>query len=118
MQTRSAESGHSRSQFRPESSVCISGNEPEILTRIHDTHIKLCIYKRAISANVEKYAIFLQNTFHDFQLTQSVPLHQLNDLLSESLPQHRYRHNFLKDVYTVHCNRNVCMFIRAPENSL
>lgn len=105
----SAKTGHSRSQFRSGPSVCIFGNAPEILTRIYDTHIKLCIYKRAINANVKKYAIFLRNTFHDFQLTQSVHLHQLNNLLSESLPQHRYRHYFLKDVYTV-TEMYACLF--------
>lgn len=109
MQIVSAQTGHSKSQFRHESSICIFGNVPEILTRIYDTHIKLCIYKRAISANVKKYAIFLQNTFHDFQLTQSVPLHQLNDLLIEALPQHRYRHYFLADVYTV-SEMYTCLF--------
>lgn len=109
MEIVSAKTGHSRSQFRPESSICISGNAPEILTRIYDAPIKLCIYKRAIDANAKEYAIFLQNTFHDFQLTQSVPLHQLNDLLSESLPQHRYRHYFLKDVYTV-TEMYACLF--------
>ncbi|MDR4515658.1 DUF1826 domain-containing protein [Nitrosomonas sp.] len=101
MEIVSAKTGHSKSQLRPESSVCISGNAPEILTRIYDTHIKLCIYKRTMSANVKDYAIFLKNTFHTLLLTQIVSLHNLNDLLCVSLPEHQYRQSFIEDVYTV-----------------
>ncbi|HNP25192.1 MAG TPA: DUF1826 domain-containing protein [Nitrosomonas sp.] len=109
MEIVSAKTGHSMSQLRPESSVCISGNAPEILTRIYDTYIKLCIYKRAISTNVKEYVIFLQNSFHDFQLTQIVSLHELNGLLCASLPQHQYRQDFLEDVFTV-TEMYACLF--------
>lgn len=105
----SEKTGHSRNQFRPESSVCISGNTPGILTRIYDAQIRLCIYKRAVNADVKEYAIFLQNTFHDFQLTQILSLHELNELLSASLPQHRCRRDFFEDVCTV-TEMYACLF--------
>lgn len=89
--------------------IYISGNAPEILTRIYDTYIKLCIYKRAINADAKEYAIFLQNTFHKFQLTQRVALHKLNDLLYRSLPQHQYRQYFIEDVLTV-TEMYACLF--------
>ena len=109
MEIVSAKTGHSRNQFCPESSVCISGNTPEILTRIYDAQIRLCIYKRAVSTNVKEYAVFLQNTFHDFQLTQILSLHKLSELLSVSLPQHRCRQDFLEDVFTV-AEMYACLF--------
>ncbi|MBX3628503.1 MAG: DUF1826 domain-containing protein [Nitrosomonas sp.] len=91
------------------SSICISGYAPGILTRIYDADIKLCIYRRAISVDVKAYAVFLQNTSHDFQLTRAVHLHELNGLLGAALPQHFYRQSFIKDVYMV-VEMYACLF--------
>jgi len=96
-------------RYRPESGICISGYTPEILTRIYDAHIRLCIYKRAMSADVKGYAVFLKNTLHNFQLTQTVPLHKLTDLLCVSLPQHQFRQSFIRDVHTV-AEMYACLF--------
>ncbi len=97
------------SRSQPESSICISGYAPGILTRIYDADVKLCIYKRAISVDVKEYAVFLQNALHKFQLTQAVHLHELNDVLCAALPQHAYRQSFIKDVYWV-AEMYACLF--------
>lgn len=101
MDTACVNETSSSRQSRPDSSICITGYAPEILTRIYQTPIRLCIYKRMMGTDVKEYAIFLKNTFHAFQITQIVSLQKLNDLLCLSLPQHQYRQSFINDVYTV-----------------
>ncbi|SET23786.1 Protein of unknown function [Nitrosomonas marina] len=101
MDTTCVKNKPSSNRSRPDSSISITGHAPEILTRIYDTHIKLCIYRRTMNTDVKDYANFLKNTFHTLQLTQIVSLHNLNDLLCASLPQHQYRQSFINDMHTV-----------------
>jgi hypothetical protein len=101
MEVASAINGHVAHHLRYAPQISLSGDAPDILTRIFDTQIKLCIYKRAMNTGVQEYVAFLQQIYQDLRITQAMSLNQSVGLLSESLPQHRCRQYFIDDVLMV-----------------
>jgi len=88
-------------QVMPAQRTYVTGHEPEVLTRIYDTHINLCILKRSIEHAIRMYAAYLQQEHVDFQLTRQVNVQSLADVLEESLPAHSMSTCFIEDVVMV-----------------
>jgi hypothetical protein len=101
MEVASAINGHVAHHSRYAPLISLSGDASDILTRIFDTQIKLCIYKRAMNTDVQEYVAFLQQIYQDLRITEAMSLNQSVGLLSESLPQHRCRQYFIDDVLMV-----------------
>lgn len=81
--------------------ISITGSEPELLTKIYDAHIKICIMTRQISSEVKAYTEFLQKMHSGFELIRQISVADLKNLLCGTLPQHQLRPLFIEDVMYV-----------------
>lgn len=81
--------------------ISIVGREPEILARIYDDLIKICILQRVLSASIKHYAAYLQQEHIGFELVQPINVTQVGNSLKALLPQHHTLNAFIEDVLWV-----------------
>lgn len=85
----------------PTQKIYAIGHEPEVLTRIYDARIKLCILQRRLDPAVSVYAAFLQQACSSLTMTECVDLQNIFHVLQNILPQHEMRAWFIDDVATL-----------------
>lgn len=87
----------------------IVGHEPEILSRIYDAHIDLCILQRTLSADIKHYAAYLQQEYIGFELAQQINVEHVRNNLNILLPKHPSLNAFIEDVSWV-AEMFACLF--------
>ncbi|MDV6345731.1 DUF1826 domain-containing protein [Nitrosomonas sp. Is37] len=84
--------------FSVRQSISVVGHEPEILSRIYDDPIKICILQRVLSTDVKQYVAYLRKEHVGFELAQPINVAHIRKRLNAWLPQHHALNAFIEDV--------------------
>ncbi|WP_430233394.1 DUF1826 domain-containing protein [Nitrosomonas communis] len=79
-------------------SISVVGHEPEILSRVYDDSVKICILQRVLSANIKQYVAYLRQEYVGFELAQPINIAHIRERLNTWLPQHHALNAFIEDV--------------------
>lgn len=76
----------------------VTSEDPQVLAKIYETDIQLCILNRSLDIGTHRYATTLQAEHTGFQLIQPINPRDVKQSLETSLPSHQSRSSFIEDV--------------------
>ena len=79
-------------------SISVVGYEPEILSRVYDDSVKICILQRVLSTDIKQYVAYLRQEHVGLELAQPINIAHIREHLNTWLPQHHALNAFIEDV--------------------